>query len=103
MAGADLVMSYASLAAGTIYQLLQPNGISLFTEGLALWSRTAGTTFVGKTIMNSGIREKTGCSIIAIKRNEQMLISPDPDMAIEQQDELVVIGTIENEASFLKL
>jgi len=36
MAGADLVMSYASLGAGTIYQIIQPDGISLFSEGLTV-------------------------------------------------------------------
>lgn len=102
-AGADLVMSYASLGAGKIYQLLQPDGISLFTEGLTVLHRKVGTDFAGKTIMNSGIREKTGCSIIAIKRLERTLPSPPPDVMLEENDELIVIGTTENEPLFLAL
>lgn len=103
MAGADLVMSYASLGAGTIYQLLQPDGISLFAEGLTVLSIKAGTQFIGKTIMNSGIREKTGCSVIAIKRAEEMIISPSPNIEIKDRDELVIIGTVENEKLILEL
>ncbi|THB79055.1 MAG: potassium channel protein [Desulfobulbaceae bacterium] len=103
MAGADLVMSYASLGAGKIYQLLQPDGISLFTEGLTVLRRKAGIDFAGKTIMNSGIREKTGCSIIAIKRHAQIIPSPSPDVELEENDELVVMGTTENEPLFLAL
>lgn len=103
MAGADLVMSYASLGAGTIYQLLQPDGISLFAEGLAVLSIPAGAQFGGKTIMNSTIREKTGCSVIAINRRGQMVISPPPDTELEKTDELIVIGTVENEKLILNL
>ncbi len=103
MAGADLVMSYASLGAGTIYQLLKPHGISLFTEGLTVLSRVAGPRFAGKTIMNSGIREKTGCSIIAINRHREMLVSPPPDIVLEARDELIVIGTVESGKRFLEL
>ncbi|MEE4166728.1 MAG: NAD-binding protein [Desulfocapsaceae bacterium] len=103
MAGADLVMSYASLGAGTIYQILQPDGISLFSEGLSVLSITAGVQFGGKTIMHSTIREKTGCSIIAIKRGDQMLISPVPEVEITESDELILIGTTENEKRILTL
>jgi Trk K+ transport system NAD-binding subunit len=103
MAGADLVMSYASLGAGTIYQIIQPDGISLFSEGLTVISITAGTQFGGKTIMESTIRERTGCSIIAVKRNEQMIISPPPDLELENIDELIFIGTAENEKLILSL
>ncbi len=103
MAGADLVMSYASLGAGTIYQILQPDGISLFSEGLSVLSITAGAQFGGKTIMHSTIREKTGCSIIAIKRGDQMLISPVPEVEITESDELILIGTTENEKRILTL
>ena len=97
MAGADLVMSYASLGAGTIYQILQPDGISLFSEGLAVLSITAGVQFGGKSIKHSTIREKTGCSILAIKRQEQMIMGPEPDFEITETDELIIIGTTENE------
>jgi Trk K+ transport system NAD-binding subunit len=44
MAGADQVMSYSSLGAGTIFQLLRPNDISLFTEGLIVMNRRAGAS-----------------------------------------------------------
>jgi Trk K+ transport system NAD-binding subunit len=100
MAGADQVMSYASLGAGTIFQLLRPNEVSLLTEGLTVFKQKAGLEYAGKTLMNSGIREKTGFSVLAIKRGERMIISPAPDTEIEEYDELVVIGTSDNEELF---
>jgi voltage-gated potassium channel len=100
MAGADQVMSYSSLGAGIIFQLLRPNEVSLFTEGLRVLNRMAGTELAGKTIMNSGIREKTGFSIIAIRRDGRLTVSPGPEIEIKEQDELIVIGTAENEKLF---
>ncbi|MGA7279282.1 MAG: NAD-binding protein [Desulfocapsaceae bacterium] len=103
MAGADHVMSYASLGAGTIFQLLRPNEVSLFTEGLMVINRRAGSSLAGKTIMRSGIREKTGFSIIAIRREGRLIVSPNPDTEIMEADELIVIGTSVNEAVFKEL
>ncbi|MBU1566913.1 MAG: NAD-binding protein [Proteobacteria bacterium] len=103
MAGADLVMSYTSLAAGVIFQLLKPDEFSLFTEGLSVFNRTAGHRFSGKTIINSTIREKTGFSIIAIRRNERLQVSPAPNTELEANDELYVIGPPENAQLFLNL
>ena len=102
MAGADLVMSYSSLGAGVIFQLLRPNEVSLFTEGLIVMNKKAGTDLAGKSIMESGIREKTGFSIIAIRREDRLTVSP-PQTEINEQDELIVIGTAENEKLFTEL
>ncbi|MCG6931172.1 MAG: NAD-binding protein [Desulfofustis sp.] len=103
MAGADQVMSYSSLGAGTIFQLLRPNEVSLFTEGLIVMNRRAGSDLSGKTIMQSGIREQTGFSIIAIRRHGRLAISPEPGTVIGEDDELIVIGTAENEKLFASL
>jgi Trk K+ transport system NAD-binding subunit len=92
-AGADLVMSYASLGAGIIFRLIRPNEISLFTEDLVVINKVAGTHLAGKSIITSKIREKTGCSIIAIRRGENLIISPDPNITVNQSDELIIIGT----------
>jgi len=103
MAGADQVMSYASLGAGTIFQLLRPNEVSLLTEGLIFLNRKAGLQFAGKTIKNCGLREKTGFSIIAIRKDGRIQVSPEPETSIAEDDELIVIGTTENEKRFSRL
>lgn len=102
-AGADQVMSYASLAAGTIFQLLRPNEVSLFTEGLIVFNKKAGTYFNGRSIMESGVRDKTGCNIIALRRDGRLQVSPEPDTILEANDELIFLGTADNEELFLKL
>jgi K+/H+ antiporter YhaU regulatory subunit KhtT len=66
-------------------------------------NRRAGSSLAGKTIMRSGIREKTGFSIIAIRREGRLIVSPNPDTEIMEADELIVIGTSVNEAVFKEL
>ena len=100
MAGADLVMSYTSLAAGVIFQLLKPDDFSLYAEGLAVFNRLAGKRFAGRTITESTIREQTGFSVIAVRRNERLTVSPSPDLQLEEDDEIYVIGSAENAALF---
>lgn len=102
-AGADQVMSYASLGAGTIFQLLRPNEISLFIEGLIVFNKKAGSYFHGRSIMESGVRDKTGCSIVALRRKDRLQVNPEPETILDVNDELIFIGTAENEQLFLKL
>ncbi|MBA7548806.1 K(+)/H(+) antiporter subunit KhtT [subsurface metagenome] len=47
---------------------------------------------VGKSIEDLAIRKKTGVTIIAISRKGQSIISPPPEMVLEDGDLIVVIG-----------
>jgi len=46
---------------------------------------------VGKTIRESGIREKAGAMIVALKRDDTLLTNPSADTRIQAGDSLIVI------------
>ncbi len=48
----------------------------------------------GRTIQESGIREKTGASVIGIKRNDDLMTNPKVEQGIEAGDVLIVMGTL---------
>ena len=96
-AGADLVMSYASLAANTILNLLKPQGVVMLAEGLNVFRTVVHAGLVGKSLAESQIRPQTGCSVIAINRDGTMVNNPDPAVRFQEKDELVMIGTDEAE------
>lgn len=48
---------------------------------------------VGQTLLDSGVRHRTGASVIAVLRGEQSIPSPSPDTRFQAGDTLVVIGT----------
>jgi Trk K+ transport system NAD-binding subunit len=102
MAGADLVMSYASMGANSIINILKSDEISMFTEGLNIFIRPTPASLVGKNLVESKIREKTGCSVIAIKSSGNLIVGPDPFIPLSGQDDLILIGTTEAEQKFLE-
>jgi Trk K+ transport system NAD-binding subunit len=102
-AGADLVMSYASMGAATILNLLKPGEFLMLAEGLNVFRLPAQGGLSSKCLMENQIREKTGCSVIAISRQGRLIINPEPTIVLEPEDDLILIGTSEAEQSFLKI
>jgi Trk K+ transport system NAD-binding subunit len=103
MAGADLVMSYASMGANTIINILKSDEISMFTEGLNIFTRPTPVSLIGKNLVESNIREKSGCSVIAMKSAGHLIVGPDPFIPLNGKDDLILIGTTEAEQRFLEL
>ena len=99
-AGSDLVMSHATIAANTIINILTPNRVLMLTEELNIFRCTVHRQLVGSNLRTSGIREGTGCSVIAIYRNNDLLINPDPNEIFTGNDEILLIGTFASEQSF---
>ncbi len=102
-AGADLVMSYASLAANTILNLLKPDEVLMLAEGLNVFRAGVHPSLVGKSLAESQIRVQTGCSVIAINHDGEMVSNPDPSVRFRENDEVILIGTDDAEKRFLKL
>ena len=53
----------------------------------------AGSPFVDRPLGDTRARTRTGASIVAIVRDDQVLASPGPDEILQAGDVLVVIGT----------
>lgn len=51
---------------------------------------------VGKSLRESNIRQQYGLAVIAIRRNEEAIISPMAEETIQQDDILVVLGRIDS-------
>ena len=100
MAGADLVLSYASMGANSIINLLKTDEISMFTEGLNIFSVPVPEKLVNKTLVESQIRPLTGCNVVAAKSNGELMVGLDPSKSLTRGDELILIGTTEAEKKF---
>lgn len=100
-AGADSVLSYASMGAGAVMNVLQGNKLLMVAEGLDLFEMPVPAELVGRTIAESAIRERTGCSVVAIRKAGNIEVILDPAFVISDGTEVVLIGTAEAEQSFL--
>jgi Trk K+ transport system NAD-binding subunit len=98
--GADIVMSYASMGANKILNILKPDEILMLAEGLNVFKAHAPDSLTGKTLAENQIRKKTGCNVIAIRTGDSFNISPDPAVKLEANEELLLIGTAEAEKKF---
>lgn len=101
-AGANLVMSFSSLLTTTIMNLIQPQKMLMLSEGLNVFRMPLNPKLANKSLIDIRIREKTGCSVVAVKKNENLIINPDPSIVLEKGDELVLIGTARSEKMFIE-
>ena len=101
-AGADLVMSYASMSANTILNLLRPDELLMLAEGLNIFRVAVPPSYVGKTLAESKIRAQTGCNVVAICDQAAMCVNPTPAHQLSGDNELVLIGSAEAEETFFK-
>ncbi len=101
-AGANLVMSHATMAANTITNLLRPGRVVMLTEGLNIFRVPTPRSLVGVPLKDSNIRQDTQCNVVAISGPEGMRISLDPSEPLTDHDEIVLIGTADAERAFME-
>ncbi len=101
--GADIVMSYASMGANKIINILKPDEILMLAEGLNVFKAQVPIFLADKTLAENQIRRKTGCNVIAIRSGESFIVNPDPTIKLKTNEELILIGTAEAEKEFMKV
>ncbi|MEC8790442.1 MAG: NAD-binding protein [Verrucomicrobiota bacterium] len=99
-AGADFVMSQDHMGANTIFNLLNRAEILMVTEGLDVFSQKTPKSLVGVKLSDCKIREKTGCSIVAIKGDTGTVITPSPEHQFSEDGEIILIGDEAAEKAF---
>jgi Trk K+ transport system NAD-binding subunit len=102
-AGADFVMSYASIGATMMLNLLNRSNILMVAEGLDLIKIKVPVSLEGLTIAQADLRRKTGCTIVALEDDGTMHTNPDPSLVLQPEAEMVLIGTEVAEDKLLKL
>jgi voltage-gated potassium channel len=101
-AGADFVLSYASTGANAIINLIGRDNILMIAEGLDIFEVKIPTTLRGKSIVESNIRQKSGCTVVAIHDGDLIETMPDPNTPLPADAKIILIGTPEAEEQFLR-
>jgi voltage-gated potassium channel len=99
-AGADFVMSYASMGASSIFNIMEGKDLIMLAEGLNIFNHKVDERLSGKTLIESDIRKETGCTVIAMNCKGKMKINPSPTYTLKKGDEIVLIGSTEGEHIF---
>lgn len=102
-AGADIVMSYSSMGANALFNLLHRSDLLMIAEGLDVFKVPVPSSLAGKTIAEANIRHRTTCSVIGIDDHDKTMTNPGPESTFPEGGEIVLIGTPSGEAEFLRL
>ncbi|HDR67649.1 MAG TPA: potassium channel protein, partial [Bacteroidaceae bacterium] len=101
-AGADFVMSYSSLGSNAIFNFIKNEETLMLAEGLNIFRVKTPQALAGKKLAKSKIRETTGCSVVAVKVDGVMKFNPDPWIPIQENSELILIGSYAGEKQMLE-
>ncbi len=94
-AGADLVLSYASLGVEAITSLARGRNMVLLGEGVELFEMELPKRLAGKTLAESGIGVRTGLNVVAVERDGALHPSPRAGEYLTSGCRLYMIGTPE--------
>jgi Trk K+ transport system NAD-binding subunit len=101
-AGADLVLSSASMGANMIFNELRDTDNLLLAEGVCLFPSPVPDSMAGRLLADCAVRSQTGCTIIAVEHQGGRTINPDPGCRLPEGGTLLLIGTLEAEEKFLR-
>jgi Trk K+ transport system NAD-binding subunit len=99
-AGADYVLSYASLGRETIFSLLLGREPILLEEGIDLFVVPVPDALVGETLSVSQIGARTGLIVIALENNDHCVSNPPPDWRLTPGCKLLMLGTDRQRQTF---
>lgn len=101
-AGADLVLSSASMGANMIFNELRDMDHLLLAEGVSLFPSPMPASMAGRLLSECAVRSETGCTIIAVEHAGERIINPDPGYRLPVGGTLLLIGTLEAEERYLR-
>jgi len=103
LAGADYVLSLATVTGRMIASAILDGADVLSLDRQVEVVRTRAPGLVGQRIADANVRARTGCTVVAIERDGDLLTTVGPDVRVRRGDELVVAGTDEGIQQFNEL
>lgn len=101
-AGADLVLSSASMGANVIFNELRGSGNLLLAEGVSIFPCPVPESMAGRLVSECAVRSISGCTIIAVEHDGERIINPDIGYRLPAGGKMLLIGTLEAEEVFLR-
>jgi Kef-type K+ transport system membrane component KefB/Trk K+ transport system NAD-binding subunit len=92
-AGADSAFSVSQVAGQLLAHYVLDKMVS--QQGrIKLFKLDAGRRLAGNHPLKSGIRERTGCTVIAVERAGKVIMNIPPSFILSEEDALYICGTV---------
>src|SRR5687767_2167889 len=102
-AGADFVLSYATLGVESVMSLLRGYELLVLGEGVELFSIAVPSSLAGRRLADSGIGSNTGMSVVALDRDGTLVTRLTGETPLEQGAVLIMLGSLEQRRTFAEL
>lgn len=99
-AGADFVLSYSSMGANAVFNLLRHGDTLILAEGLSVFQVPVPAALAGKSLAQANLSRRTGCNVVAVIHGQSREINPDPNRPLPAEGEVIVVGDAEAERRF---
>ncbi|GAB5534379.1 MAG: NAD-binding protein [Rubricoccaceae bacterium] len=100
-AGADFVLSYASLGVQAVISVLEGKEMLVLGEHVDLFSVPTPRSLHGKALADAGIGGHTGMTVIALRRNGEVTTELTGETRLSAGTELVMMGDPEQRKDFV--
>jgi len=101
-AGADFVLSYPSMGAHVIYNMLRESRLLFLAEGLDVFTVPMPAAIAGRTLAETNLRALTGCNVLGIRRSDGAMINANANLPLPDRAQLILIGDRDAEQRFLE-
>jgi Trk K+ transport system NAD-binding subunit len=99
-AGADFVLSYTTLGVEAVMSLLRGYPPVLLGEGVELFSVPVPAPLAGRTLGESAIGSRTGLSVVALRRGDEIIAPLAAETVLTEDAELLMLGSPEQRTAF---
>ena len=101
-AGADYVLALATVSGRMIASTVLEEEVMAPEKRIEI-VRTGAPKLAGQTLAEADIRNRTGCTVVAIDRDGEVLTDIGPETTVEAGDTVVVAGTDEAMVEFSRV
>ena len=91
-AGADYALSLSQVSGQILSRRLLGEEVIRFDAHLRL-ARSSSRELAGKTAKELEVRRRTGCSVVAVERGEELLVDVGGEFHFEEGDDLFICGS----------
>jgi Trk K+ transport system NAD-binding subunit len=99
-AGADFVLSYASLGVQTVFSIVQGRELVMLGEGVDLFHVPLPPSLTDKTLAGAEIGARSGLNVIGLLMDGQVVTNLPPDQRLVKGSMLVALGSVEQRERF---
>ncbi len=102
-AGADFVVSYASVGASILTNVIEGRKTVFLTEGVHIFWGDVPASLSGLDLARSRIRTRTGATVVAVQEvGERLSFAVGPQTVLRQGTTLLMVGSPTSETAFLE-